>query len=174
VTLPALVERYAQFERRGVVFYRALAEGFPADAAAAQLWREMSNTEASHFALLALAQDWIAMAGGTGSAPPGATPEALDSLGRRMGELEEAAARPGTTLPEAVALAIAWEELELPRILELVPHLPANARARVFTGMVAEATEHYRVLGELAKAVGLPGADERIAALTSMARAGLG
>jgi hypothetical protein len=173
VNLSALVERYAQFEKRGVGFYRGLAERFAADAGAARLWREMSNTEASHFALLELTQDWIAMSGGGGSAPD-ATPESLDALAARMGEIEEAAGRPGTTLDAAVALAARWEELELPRIIDLVPHLPAKARGRVLAGMIAEAAEHYRLLMELARAAGAPGAAERVSALAERARAALG
>lgn len=173
MNLSALVERYAQFEKRGVGFYRGLAERFAPDAAAARLWREMSNTEASHFALLELAQDWIAMSGGGGSAPA-ATPENLDALAARMGEIEKAAERPGTTLAAAVALAVGWEELELPRIIDLVPHLPAKARGRVLAGMIAEAAEHYRLLMELARAAGAPGTVERVSALAERARAALG
>jgi len=173
VNLSALVERYAQFEKRGVGFYRGLAERFAADATAARLWREMSNTEASHFALLELTQDWIAMAGGGGSAPA-VTPASLDALAARMGGIEEAGEAPGTTLAEAVALAVDWEELELPRIIDLVPHLPARAQGRVLAGMVAEAAEHYRLLMELAHAAGAPGAVERVAALAERARAALG
>jgi rubrerythrin len=173
MTLTALLERYAQFEKRGVGFYRGLAERFHASPAAARLWREMSNTEASHFALLELCQDWVAMAGGGASGPP-ITEAALDELGRRMTALEEAAQREGCTLAEAVALSIAWEELELPRILELVPHLPGQARGRVLAGMIAEAQEHYRVLMELARAAGAPGQAERAAALGEQCRAALG
>ena len=173
MSLSALVERYAQFEKRGVGFYRGLAERFAADAAAARLWREMSNTEASHFALLELTQDWIAMSGG-GASAPATTPEGLDALAARMGEIEAAAEGPGTTLAEAVALAVDWEELELPRIIDLVPHLPAKAQGRVLAGMIAEAAEHYRLLMELANAAGPPGALARVSALAERARATLG
>jgi len=173
MTLGALLERYAQFEKRGVGLYRGLAERFAADPAAARLWREMSNTEASHFALFELAQDWVAMAGG-GSAPPAATSESLDMLARRMGEIEDRAADPGTTLSTAVSLTVAWEELELPRVLELLPYLPAKAQGRVLAGMIGEAPEHYRLLSELAVAAGGAQDTERIAALASIARGALG
>ena len=173
MNLAALVERYAQLEKRGVGFYRALAERFSAEAAPARLWREMSNTEASHFALLGLAQDWIAMAGGGASAPE-ADDADLAALAGRMDELAAAAGRPATTLAEAVALSVSWEELELPRILDLLPHLPTKAHGRVLAGMVAEAAEHYRILGELAEAVGATAAAERIDALGERARAALG
>ena len=173
MSLSTLVERYAQFEKRGVGFYRGLAERFAADAGAARLWREMSNTEASHFALLELAQDWIAMSGGGGSAPA-VTAENLDALAARMGEIEATAERPDTTLAAAVTLAVDWEELELPRILDLVPHLPAKAQGHVLAGMIAEAAEHYRLLMALAHSAGAPGAAERVRALAERARAALG
>jgi hypothetical protein len=170
VNLSALVERYAQFEKRGVGFYRGFAERFAGEAGAARLWREMSNTEASHFALLGLAQDWIAMAGGNPTVP-GATPEALDAIGARMDEIEEAGSRPGLALADAVGLTVAWEELELPRILDLLPHLPTKAHGRVLAGMVAEAAEHYRLIEELARAAGLPDDADRVVALADLARA---
>jgi hypothetical protein len=173
MTLGALLERYAQFEKRGLGLYRGLAERFAAESAAARLWREMSNTEASHFALFELTQDWVAMAGG-GSAPPAATAEHLDALALRMGEIEDRAADPRTTLAAAVTLTIDWEELELPRILELLPHLPARAQGRVLAGMIGEAAEHYRLLSELAGAAGTARDAERIAALGSLARSALG
>lgn len=173
MTLSALVECYAQFEKRGVAFYRGLAERFRAHAAAARLWREMSNTEASHFALLELTQDWIAMAGGAASAPP-VTPETLEAVAARMADLEAASERPGATLAEALDVTLSWEELELPRILELLPHLTGKARGAVMAGMIAEAAEHYRVLGELCETAGAAGQAARVIALAERARAALG
>lgn len=173
MTLTALVERYAQFEKQGVGFYRALADRFRADTACARIWREMSNTEASHFALLALAQDWIAMAKAAPDAPPVA-PEDLERLAARMAGLERAAEREDCGLAEAVNLTIAWEELELPRIVELVRYLPAPAQERVRAGMIAETAEHCRMLMELVKVAGAPSLAERVAALASDARSALG
>jgi len=170
MSLGALVERHAQLEKRGVGFYRGLATRFASHATAARLWREMSNTEASHFALLELAQDWIAMAGGASSAPT----DALDAVAARMSEIEAAAEAVDTTLEAAVALTADWEEIELPRILELVPHLPGKAQGLVLAGMVAESPEHYRILAELAKATDVPAVVERAAALAERARTALG
>jgi hypothetical protein len=172
VNLPAVVERYAALEKRGMLFYRGLHERFHAHPAAARIWRELSNTEASHFALLELSQDWIALAGGGGSVPP-VTEESLGALSVLLTELETDAARPDCALEDATLLTIRWEELELPRILDLIPHLPAKARAHVMAGMVAEAAEHYRVLLELVKAAGAPAQVERVAALTERCRAAL-
>jgi len=173
VNLSVVIERYTQFERRGVGFYRGLAERFAGEAGAARLWREMSNTEASHGALLGLAEDWIAMAGASANTTA-VTPESLDALSARMDAIEQDAGRPGVALAEAVALSVSWEELELPRILEILPHLPPKAHGSVLAGMVAEAAEHYRLLSELARAVGAPGVAERVAALAEEARAAVG
>ncbi len=173
MTLTELVERYAQFEKRAVGFYRALAERFAAQPAAARLWREMSNTEASHFALLELAQDWIAMAKGAGGIPP-VTAADLDDLAARLARVEADAEAAGLTPEAAVGLSIEWEELELPRIIELVRHLPPLAQGRVMAGMIAEAGEHYRLLMELVQAVGGPGQAERVTALEQSARDAIG
>lgn len=173
MTLTELVERYAQFEKRAVGFYRSLAERFTAHPAAARLWREMSNTEASHFALLELAQDWIAMAKGAGGMPP-VTAADLDALAARLAGLEAAAGAAGLTPEAAVGLSVEWEELELPRIVELVRHLPPQAQGRVVAGMIAEAAEHYRMLMELVRVAGGPGQAERVTALEQRAREAIG
>jgi len=172
VNLAAVVERYAALEKRAMLFYRGLHERFHAHPTAARLWRELSDTEASHFALLELCLDWIALAGGGASAPP-VTEESLGALGALLDELESDAARPECGLEEAALLTIRWEELELPRILELLPHLPAKARGPLMAGMVAEGAEHYRVLLELVRAAGAPAQAARVAALTERCRAAL-
>ena len=173
MNLTAIVERYAQLEKRGVLFYRGLGERFSEHLAAARVWRELSNTEASHFALLELAQDWIALAGG-GENPPPVTEEGLDTQSARMADIEAASARPGGGIEEAVELTIRWEEIELPRILDLVTHLPVRARGHVMAGMIAEAPEHYRMLLELVKTAGGPGQAERVTALIDGCCAALG
>jgi len=173
VNLDAVLVRYAGLEKRGVLFYRALGERFRQHEVPSRIWRELSNTEASHFALLELTQDWVAMAGG-GESAPAVTEDELEAVSARMHDLEEAAAQPACPLEEAVDLTIAWEELELPRILDLVAHLPATARGRIIAGMIAEAAEHYRVLMELVKAAGAAGQAERVAALAERCRAALG
>jgi len=173
VTLTELVERYAQFEKRAVGFYRGLAGRFATNAEAARLWQEMSNTEASHFALLELAQDWIAMAKGAGGMPP-VTAADLDALAARLDRLEAAAEAAGLTPAAAVGLSIEWEELELPRIVELVRHLPPHAQGRVMAGMIAEAGEHYRMLMELVRAVGDTAQTERVSTLERSAREAIG
>jgi hypothetical protein len=172
VNLTAVVERYAALEKRGMLLYRGLHERFHAHPAAARIWRDLSDTEASHFALLELSQDWIALAGGGASAPP-VTEESLGALSALLTEIETGAAHPECALEDATLLTIRWEELELPRILDLLPHLPAKARAHVMSGMVAEAAEHYRILLELAKAAGAPAQAERVAALIERCRAAL-
>ena len=173
MTLVELVERYAQLEKRAVGFYRGLADRFAANQAAARLWLELSNTEASHFALLELAQDWITMAKGAGGMPA-VTPEAVASLDARHEALERAAEADGLSLEAAVGLSVDWEELELPRIVELSRHLPPPAQGRVMAGMVAEGAEHYRLLTDLVKAAGGAGHAGRVAALERAARDAIG
>jgi rubrerythrin len=171
VDLDAVLDRQAQLERRAMLFYRGLAERFHAHAAAARLWRMLSDAEAGHFAVLGLARDWVAMAGAAGS-PPAAEAEALDLAASRLGELE-AAAGAGCGLEEAVDLSIRWEEVELPRVLALAGYLPAAARGRVLAALVADAAEHYRVLGELVNVAGRAEQAGRVAALADRARAAL-
>lgn len=170
--LGTLVARSAQLEKRAMAFYRQLAERFAAHPEAARLWREMSNTEASHFALLQLTEDWVAMAGAQAQETP-VTPEALEALSDRLAALE-AAGRADCGLADAAELTVAWEELELPRVIELVGELPGTARGRVLAGMIGEAEEHFRILMELMGAAGAAALAGRVSALAERARAVLG
>lgn len=171
--LHAVLEHYAQLERRAMAFYRRLAERFAAHPAASRQWREMSNTEAGHFALLQLAQDWVAADRGEAGDPP-VTAEGLDALSDRLGAIEAAGERSECSMAEAVALSVELEELELPRIAELAAHLPGTARGRVLAGIIGQAQEHYRMLGELVRAAGTPALQARVTALATRARAALG
>ncbi len=168
--LNAIVERHAQLEKRAMLLYRGLAERFHGHAEASRIWRELSNTEASHFALLELTQDWITMAGAaTTSAPRG---DSLEAAASGAPTLEAAAG--DCEIERAVDLSLQWEELELPRVLELVAGLPARAQARVMAGLIAESAEHYRILMELVKVAGTPEQAPRVSALAEGARAALG
>ena len=172
MTLEAVLEAYAGFERRALLFYRRLAERFGDQARASQHWRQMADAEASHFTLLRLAPDWIQMEEGPKS-DPGLDTAALDAFSARLGQLEAAAERPGLTLAEAVELTLAWEELELPRILDLLRCLPERARSQVRAGIIGEAGKHYADLMELAQAGGgAAGLVERVEALRTRAAAG--
>ena len=171
--LGTLVARSAQLEKRAMAFYRQLAGRFAAHPEAARLWREMSNTEASHFALLQLTEDWVAMAGGQAQETP-VTPEALEALSDRLAALEAAAGRADCGLADAAELTVAWEELELPRVIELVGELPGTARGRVLAGMIGEADEHFRILMDLVGAAGVVALADRVSALAERARAVLG
>ncbi|HUG38548.1 MAG TPA: hypothetical protein VML54_16435, partial [Candidatus Limnocylindrales bacterium] len=158
--LATLLTRSAPLEKRALVFYRELAERFAAHAEAARLWREMSNTEASHFALLQLAEDWVTMAGARDQ-ETGVTSEDFDALGAALTAIEDAAARADCGLAEAAELTVRWEELELPRVVRLAGELPGTARGRVMAGMIGEAEEHFRMLGELIRVAGAPALAER-------------
>ncbi len=165
------IEAYAGYEKRALTLYRKLAERFRDHAQATRLWRQMSDAEASHFTTLQLAPDWIAMAGGP-KVDLELEPAALDALGGRLGQIETAAERPGLSFPEAVELTLAWEELELPRVLELLSSLPEQVRGRLRAGMLGESARHYADLLELANAAGVSGLAERVEALRARAGAG--
>lgn len=169
--LEAVIEAYAGYEKRALQLYRKLAERFRDNARVSRLWRQMSDAEASHFTLLQLAPDWIAMAGEP-KTDPELEPEALDALTAELSKLEQAAERPGLTLQEAVELTLAWEEQELPRILALLPCLPGRAREQVRAGIVGEVEKHYADLMELVKAAGAGGLEERVEALRARAATG--
>ncbi len=171
MTLDAVIEAYAGYEKRALQLYRKLADRFSDSARASRHWRQMSDAEASHFTLLQLAPDWIAMAGEP-TTDPDREPAALDALAAELSKLEQAAEQPGLTLEEAVTLTVAWEELELPRILELLPCLPGRARGQVRAGMVGEADRHYADLLELVKIAGVGGLEARVEALRARAATG--
>lgn len=168
MTLEAVIEAYASYEKRALHLYRRLAERFSDNPRASRQWRRMSDAEASHFTLLQLAPDWIAMAGG-----PKTDRElelaALDALAAQLRQLEETAERPGLSVQEAVELTLAWEELEFPRILDLLSWLPEPAREKVRAGLVGEAERHYADLRELVKAAGADSLVERVDALRTRA-----
>ncbi len=166
--LEAVIEACAGFEKRALWLYRKLAERFGDNARASRHWRQMSDAEAGHFTLLQLALDWVSMAGEP-SGDVGLEPPALDALGAQLGRLEQAADRAGLTLAEAVELTLAWEELELPRILELIRHLPEQVRERVRTGLLGETDRHYGDLLALVKEAEAAGLEARAEALRDRA-----
>jgi hypothetical protein len=169
--LAIVLTRYAQLERRAMVLYRALATRFAAVPDAARRWQEMSDAEAGHFAVLGLAEDWVAL-GGAASTPTPITEESLDLLGQRLTTLEEAAGREACGLAEAVEISLTWEELEMPRVAALIDLLGEPARGRVRAGLVAEAEAHVGSLRALV-AAGAPALAPRVAALGDQARATL-
>lgn len=168
MTLEAVIEAYASYEKRALHLYRKLAERFSDNPEASQQWRRMSDAEASHFTHLQLAPDWIAMAAGP-KTNPDLKLAALDPLAAQLRQLEETAERPALSLKEAAELTLAWEELELPRILDLLSHLPEPAREKVRAGLVGEAERHYADLLELVKAAGAGGLEQRVDALRTRA-----
>ena len=169
--LEALIEAYAGYEKRALQLYRKLAEGFSDNPRASRHWRQMSDAEASHFTLLQLALDWTAMAGEPKTNPE-QEPAALDALTAELHRIEQTAEQPGLTLEAAVELTLAWEELEPPRILELLPYLPGRAQGQVRAVMVGEAEKHYADLMELVREAGAAGLEERVQALRARAATG--
>jgi len=169
--LESLLEAYAGYEKRALALYRELAERLEGNAQASRLWRQMSDAEASHFTTLQLASDWITMAGER-TANLEMEPAALEALAAKLDQLEAAAEQSGLALQEAVELTLSWEELELPRIVELLSYLPEPVRGRVRTGLMGESARHYADLLGLVNAAGVADLAERVEALRI--RAGTG
>lgn len=150
----AALEAYRGLERRGIDFYRILADRFP-DGASGRLWRECMSTEASHHAIFMLCLDWAHMWRWTGPKPQvPADPDDLAREAEALAALEAEAARPDLTEPAAVELALRWEERELPRVLFIAGYAPGRGKGQLLA-MVKEAEEHYRDLEELAGKAGV-------------------
>lgn len=164
MTLVALLERYAGYERRALLLYRSFASRFGGEPAASGPWRALSDTEASHFTTLQLASDRMAMAGAA-EMEAGSLVDGLDDLERRLGEIERAASGTGLTLAEAVALTVTWEELELARIRSLVAALPAAVQPHVERGLLGGLDRHRGDLLALARATGVEDLRYRVEAL---------
>jgi hypothetical protein len=165
MTLSALIEAYAGYERRALLLYRRLSERFAADAAASRLWRAMSDAEAGHFTTLQLATDRLAMAGG-------ATTEVevdIAAVEKRLTALEQAVAATALSTAQAAQLTLEWEEAESARITTLLPSIPEPVRARVRTGLLGEIDAHYGHLRALLAAAGLADRDGRVDALRARA-----
>ncbi len=155
------------FERRGITFYRGLARRFPDPPEASRLWTRMSDMEAGHFAIFALSQDLVQI---NPSDPPlEITFASLDETEDRLTALESQGETSSLTLAEAVRLAVAWEEIELPRVLALLPVLPLEARRRMLSGLLAETDLHYDCLKALAGLAGVASIDSRLQTLRQAA-----
>jgi rubrerythrin len=163
--LTRVLEAFSSFEKRGIDFYRRFAARFNAPPRVQLLWTEMSNAEAGHFAVLSLTQDWIQTGRDATEPSPGLTPADLDTMDRRLTALEAEGTASDLTFAEAVGLAVEWEEIELRRVLVLLPALPAGAKGRVVSGLVAEAGLHYDCLQELAGLAGAASLETRFSAL---------
>jgi rubrerythrin len=167
--LVAALEAYRGFERRGIDFYRTLAERFGAEKSG-RLWRECMNTEAGHQTIFMLCLDWAHMWRWTGPRPEvPVDAAALRDAEQALAALEAEAARADLTEAEAVALAVRWEEDELPRVLFIAPHAPGRGKGQLLA-MIREAEEHYHDLEELARLVGAGSLLPRLEHLRAQAR----
>jgi hypothetical protein len=167
--LMAALEAYRGFERRGIDFYRTLAERFGA-AKSGRLWRECMNTEAGHQTIFMLCLDWAHMWRWTGPRPEvPVEPADLRDAERAMIALEAEAARPDLTEAEAVELAVRWEEGELPRVRFIAAHAPGRGKGQLLA-MIREAEAHFNDLEELARTVGAESVLPRIEALRAQVR----
>lgn len=165
MTLSALIEAYAAYERRALLLYRRLSERFAADPVASRLWRAMSDVEAGHFTTLQLATDRLAMAGAA------ATEVEVDmaAIEKRLAALEQAVAASALSAAQAAQLTLEWEEAEIARISALLPSIPEPVRARVRTGLLGEIDAHYGDLRALLSAAGRGDLEGRVDALRSRA-----
>ena len=157
------------FERRGITFYRRFAGRFHDPPEASRLWTKMSDTEAGHFAILALSQDLVQMSHNPDQSPLEIAFVSLDETEDRLTALESQGQASSLTLAEAVHLAVAWEETELPQVLALLPALPPEARRRMLSGLLAETDLHYDCLKALAGLVGVASVDSRLQTLQQTA-----
>jgi hypothetical protein len=167
MTLSALIEAYAGYERRALLLYRRLSERFAAEPVASRHWRAMSDAEAGHFTTLQLATDRLAMAGG-------ATTDVdadVTSIDTRLAAIEQAAGAPALTAAQAAELTLQWEEAEVARVTALLPSIPDAVRARVRTGLLGEVDAHYGDLRALLAAAGRVDLEARVDALSRLARA---
>jgi hypothetical protein len=153
MNLEAVLETYASYERRALVFYRKLSDRFADQAEVSRLWREMSDAEAGHFVVFTLSLDRVTMAGGTKSIPHEPHHEidaaTLDTFSQEMAVLERAAEETALTAQQAAELAVAWEERELSRILALFPALPEQVKGSVRSDILGELSQHYETLTRL-------------------------
>lgn len=164
MTLVALLERYAGYERRALLLYRGFAERFQSEPGTASLWRAMSDAEASHFTTLRLATDRVALAGAA-DMEAGRLADGLDDLERRLREVEEAAAAGRLSVADAVGLAVTWEGLETARIGALITALPPAARPHVEAGLLGQLDRHHGDLLALARATGVDGLERQVESL---------
>jgi hypothetical protein len=140
----------AQFERRAIFLYRAFARQFAREPALSSLWREMSDVEAAHFAILTLAAESVERAPPVGASGGTIDPRALEEPDRLLAEAE-ARAKAGSLSPgEAVEVACAIERGEIPRIGDLLAWLPPRALAPVRETVVGSLEGHLACLGRIA------------------------
>lgn len=163
------LEACSTFERRGITFYRGFAGRFHDPPEASRLWTKMSDTEAGHFALLTLSQDLVQITRSPGESPLEITFASLDETEDRLKALESQGEASSLTMAEAVHLAVAWEEIELRRVLALLPALPLEARRRMLSGLLAETDLHYDCLNALARLAGVASIDSRLQTLRQTA-----
>jgi hypothetical protein len=164
MTLAAVIEAYAGYERRGLLLYRRLSERFAAEGTAGRHWRSMSDTEAGHFTTLQLATDRLAMAGAAGTE----VDVDMAPIEARVMALEHAATAIDLSAARAAEITLEWEEAEVARITALLPSIPEAVRGRVRAGVLGEIDTHYGDLRALLAAAGRGDLDGRVDALRTL------
>ncbi len=165
MTLAAVIEVYAGYERRALLLYRRLSERFAVESTAGRHWRSMSDAEAGHFTTLQLATDWLAMAGAAATA----VNVDIAAIDARVTALEQAATAVDLSAARAAEITLQWEEAEVARITALLPSIPEAVRGRVRAGLLGEIDAHYADLRALLAAAGRGDLDGRVDALRMLA-----
>ena len=160
----------AELERRALELYRRFAALYAGTPELAAMWREMSDTEAAHFATLTLAADMVQMEPGGVAAPPSLAPGSLDAARAVLQSAERKAAEGILPAGEAVQLALVLESSELPRIMDLLAWVPGRTKGSVTTGIVASLGAHLQCLERLATASGRSDVAEKARGLQALAR----
>lgn len=161
---------FAELERRALELYRRFAALYAGTPELAAMWREMSDTEAAHFATLTLAADMVQMEPGGVAAPPSLAPGSLDAARAVLQSAERKATEGVLPAGEAVQLALVLESSELPRIMDLLAWVPGRAKGSVTTGVAAGLEAHLQCLERLATASGRADVAEKARALHAVAR----
>jgi hypothetical protein len=143
--------RFAQFEKRAIFLYRAFAQRFAGQPALSALWREMSDVEAAHFAILTLAGETVHGDQVLAQTAAAFDPQAVEAADRSLAEAEGRAKAGTLTAGEAVEIAVALESGELPRIEDLLGWLPPRALASVRDAITGPLEAHFACLARLAE-----------------------
>lgn len=163
--------RFAEFEKRAIFLYRALAQRFTSTPALSDLWREMSDVEAAHFAILTLAGETLRGDEALARTAAGYNSPPVEAVDRFLAEAEARAKEGKLTPGEAVQIAIALEGGELPRIEDLLTWLPPRALATLRETVTGPLEGHFACLARIAKLSGRGDLIPEIEPLKAKARA---
>ncbi len=152
MTLAEILTAFAAVEKRAFAMYLLFSRRYADGTAVPDLWKEMSNAEAGHAAILTLAADRAGLE--SDETPP--PPDLLTDTENLLSRLEERARVESLPLAEAVEIALTWEEQELPRLLRLLRLLPPRIKVSLVSGMARGMKEHLGQIHALAALTNSP------------------